>query len=146
LRRTVGRFAEIVDDADVAIVYFAGHGATFADTPYVVPVDAEFLSLRQVPYELVPVETLIGELRRAKGVRIAILDACRDNTAERELKRQAAPRGGEVSRGLGPMRNPEGLILAYATQYLSTAADIGTKGNVPLRPPCSTTSQRRAST
>jgi formylglycine-generating enzyme required for sulfatase activity len=65
-------------------------------------------------------------------VRIAILDACRDNTAERELKRQAAPRGGEVSRGLGPMRNPEGLILAYATQYLSTAADIGTKGNSPF--------------
>jgi hypothetical protein len=47
------------------------------------------------------------------------------------LKRQAAPRGGEVSRGLGPMRNPEGLImiLAYAPQYLSTAADISTRGN-----------------
>jgi hypothetical protein len=36
-----------------------------------VPVDAEFSSLRQVPYELVAVETLVGELRRAKGVRIA---------------------------------------------------------------------------
>ena len=92
LRRAIGRFAGVVQDADVAVVYFAGHGATFADTPYVVPTDAAFSSLPQVPHELVPVETLVGDLRRAKGVRIAILDACRDNAAERELKRQAAQR------------------------------------------------------
>jgi len=132
LRRAIGQFAGIVKDADVAVVYFAGHGATFGETPYVVPVDAEFSKLDEVPYELVAVETLIGELRRVKGVRIAILDACRDNTAERELKRLAASRGGEVSRGLGPMKNPDGLILAYATQYLSTAADSGGNGNSPF--------------
>jgi formylglycine-generating enzyme required for sulfatase activity len=122
LRRAIGQFADRVGDADVAMVYFAGHGATFGDTPYVVPVDAEFSSLGQVAYELVPVETLIGELRQAKGVRIVILDACRDNAAEQELKRQAS-RGGPAMRGLAPMKNPGGLIIAYATQYLSTAAD-----------------------
>jgi uncharacterized caspase-like protein len=89
-----------------------------------VPIDAEFSNLEQAPYDLVSVEMLIGELRRVDGVRIAILDACRDNAAERELKKQAT-RGGEVSRGLAPMKNPDGLIRAYATQYLSTAADGG---------------------
>jgi formylglycine-generating enzyme required for sulfatase activity len=84
-----------------------------------------------MPYELVPVETLIGELRQAKGLRIAILDACRDNTAERELKRVAA-RGGEITRGLARVKNPEGLILAYATQYLSTAADGDPNGDSPF--------------
>jgi uncharacterized caspase-like protein len=103
LRRTVGDFARAVSRAAVAVVYFAGHGATFGDTPYVVPIDAEFSSLEQAPYDLIPVETLIGELRRVDGVRIAILDACRDNAAERELKKLAT-RGGEVSRGLAPMR------------------------------------------
>jgi formylglycine-generating enzyme required for sulfatase activity len=128
LRRAIGQFADRVEGADVAMVYFAGHGATFGDTPYVAPVDAEFSSLGQVPYELVPVETLIGELRQAKGVRIAILDACRDNVAEQALKRQAS-RGGAVTRGLAPISNPSGLIIAYATQYLSTAADdAGTAG------------------
>jgi uncharacterized caspase-like protein len=122
LRRAIGDFADRVADADVALVYFAGHGATFGETPYVVPVDAEFASLGRVPYELVPVETLIGELRQAKGVRIVILDACRDNAAEQDLKRQLA-RGGPAMRGLAPMKNPGGLIVAYATQYLSTAAD-----------------------
>jgi formylglycine-generating enzyme required for sulfatase activity/uncharacterized caspase-like protein len=124
LRQAIGQFARMVNGAAVAFVFFAGHGATFGDTPYVVPVDAEFSSLEQVPYELVPVETLIGELRRVDGVRIAILDACRDNAAERELKRQAAAgRGGEMTRGLGPIKSPSGLIIAYATQYLSTASD-----------------------
>jgi uncharacterized caspase-like protein len=128
LRRAIGQFADRVEGADVAMVYFAGHGATFGDIPYVAPVDAEFSSLGQVPYELVPVETLIGELRQAKGVRIAILDACRDNVAEQALKRQAS-RGGAVTRGLAPISNPSGLIIAYATQYLSTAADdAGTAG------------------
>jgi hypothetical protein len=131
LERTIGRFANEVQDANVALVYFAGHGATFGDVPYVVPVDAQFSTLAEIPYELVPLETLISELRRAKGVRIAILDACRDDTAERELKRVSA-RGGEVTRGLGRVRNPEGLILAYATQYLSTAADGDPSGDSPF--------------
>jgi uncharacterized caspase-like protein len=73
--RAIGQFAGRVEDADVAIIYFAGHGSTFDGASYVVPVDAEFASLTEVPHELVPVETLIGDLRRAKGVRIAILDA-----------------------------------------------------------------------
>jgi formylglycine-generating enzyme required for sulfatase activity len=132
LWQAIGQFAGRVGGADVAMVYFAGHGATFGDTPYVVPVDAEFASIEQAPYGLVPVETLIGELRRAKGVRIAILDACRDNAAERELKRQVAARGGTATRGLGPMKNPDGLILAYATQYLSTAADSAGSANSPF--------------
>jgi uncharacterized caspase-like protein len=133
MRQTIGQFARAVRGANVAVVYFAGHGATFADTPYVVPVDAEFTSLEQVPYELIPVEMLIGELRRVNGLRIAILDACRDNAAERELKRLAGgARGGELTRGLAPIKNPEGLILAYATQYLSTAADTSSAGNSPF--------------
>jgi formylglycine-generating enzyme required for sulfatase activity len=128
LRRAIGQFAGLAGDADVAIMFFAGHGATFGDTPYVVPVDAKFESLAQVPYELIAVETLIGELRRAKGVRIAILDACRDNAAERRLKLAR----GEGTRGLAPMKNPDGLILAYATQYLSTAADGSGSGHSPF--------------
>jgi uncharacterized caspase-like protein len=133
LRRLIGQFAGRVDGADVALVYFAGHGATFGDAPYVVPVDATFTSLDEAPYELVSVETLIGELRRAKdkGVRIAILDACRDNAAEQALKKS---RGGAPSRGLAPPKNPSGLIIAYATQHGATAADSAGSRNSLTQP------------
>jgi formylglycine-generating enzyme required for sulfatase activity/uncharacterized caspase-like protein len=129
LRRKIGEFAGRVDDADVAIVYFAGHGATFGDAPYVVPIDAEFAALDQMPYELIAVETLIVELRRAKGVRIAILDACRDNGAEQALKQS---RVVAASRGLAPPKNPAGLIIAYATQHGATAADSAGSRNSPF--------------
>jgi uncharacterized caspase-like protein len=33
LQRKIGQFAGRVEGADVAVVYFAGHGATFGDTP-----------------------------------------------------------------------------------------------------------------
>ncbi len=128
LGRVIGQFAGRVDGADVAIVYFAGHGATFDGTSYVAPVDAEFASLTEVIHELVPVETLIADLRQAKGVRIAILDACRDNGAEQELKRHASRGGGDKTRGLAPMKNASGLIIAYATQYGATAADAAPGG------------------
>ena len=65
LGRVIGQFAGRVEGADVAIVYFAGHGSAFGDRSYVVPIDAEFASLTEVPHELVPVETLIGDLRQA---------------------------------------------------------------------------------
>ncbi len=133
MRHLIGEFARTVNGAAVAIVYFAGHGATFGDTPYVVPIDAEFSSVEQVPYELIPLEMLIGELHRVEGLRIAIIDACRDDAAERELKRHAmGTRGGELVRGLAPLKNPEGMIIAYATQYLSTAADSAGAANSPF--------------
>ncbi len=138
LEKRLGEFALAVRDADVAIVYFAGHGATFGDIPYVVPVDAEFDAVEKIPYELVPVESLIGELRRAKGVRIAILDACRDNKAEEELKREDARRhgglgrGSATTRGLAKVENTNGLIVAYATQYLTTASDGPPGGDSPF--------------
>ena len=127
MERRVADFAGTVGDADVAIVYYAGHGSTFGDIPYVVPIDAEYEKLERIPYELIQVETLVGELRRAKGVRIAILDACRDNEREIELKRTTT-RGGSPTRGLARVKNAEGLIVAYATQYLTTAAD-GIRGS-----------------
>jgi Caspase domain len=61
LERAIGRFAKAATNADVAVAFFAGHGATFGEVPYVVPVDAQFSTLEDMPYELVPVETLIGE-------------------------------------------------------------------------------------
>jgi uncharacterized caspase-like protein len=131
LEQTIRRFADAAQDADVAFAFFAGHGATFGETPYLVPVDARFASLGEMPNELVQLETLVGELRRTKGLRIAILDACRDNSAERELKLRAM-RGAQITRGLGRVKNPEGLILAYATQYLSTAADGDPSGDSPF--------------
>jgi len=54
------------------------------------------------------------------------------------LRRQEAiargdnKRGGSVSRGLARLQNPDGLIVAYSTQHLTTAADGVQGGNSPF--------------
>jgi len=131
LEHAIGMFAGLADEADVAITYFSGHGSTFGDVPYLVPTDAEFDSLSAVPYELVKVEDFIGELRRARGVRIALIDACRDNDADSALKSTIATKGVGQTRGLARVSNPDGLIIVYATQFLSTAQD-GDSANSPF--------------
>lgn len=136
--RNIGEFGAIVRDADAAIVYFAGHGSTFGDIPYVVPVDSRYEKLGEIPSELIQVESLVSELRRAKGVRLVILDACRDNEREIDLRRQEAAargdakRGGSVSRGLARLPNPDGLIVVYSTQHMTTASDGKPGGNSPF--------------
>ena len=132
MERAVGIFAKEANNADVALVYYSGHGSTFGDVPYLVPVDARYDSLEEVKHELVPVEEMVGELRRAKGVRLAVLDACRDNEAEQQLKTKAATRGFGESRGLARIGDPDGLIVAYSTQFLNTALDGNPGGNSPF--------------
>lgn len=132
MERAVGRFAKVAQQADVALVYYSGHGSTFGEVPYAVPVDARYDSLEEVKHELVPMEEIIGELRRAKGVRLAILDACRDNEAEQQLKKTVATRSLGETRGLGRIGNPDGLIIAYSTQHLNTALDGDPGRNSPF--------------
>jgi tetratricopeptide (TPR) repeat protein len=131
LEHAIGMFAGLADEADVAIAYFSGHGSTFSDVPYLVPTDAEFDSLSAIPYELVKVEDFIGELRRARGVRIALIDACRDNDADLALKGTTGTKGVGQTRGLARVSNADGLIIVYATQFLTTAQD-GDSANSPF--------------
>src|SRR5262249_15005839 len=68
--RAIARFATGARDADLVLIFYAGHGSTFSDKPYAVPVDAQFTSLESMPYELVPLDSMVTELRRSKGVGI----------------------------------------------------------------------------
>ena len=96
LEHALGRFAGIARDADVAIAYYAGHGSTFENRSYLVPVDAQFAALDELPYELVELESMLGGLRRAKGVRIALIEV------RHELKR--AESKTPLWERLGPLR------------------------------------------
>src|SRR5262249_33915821 len=44
LRRTVREFAAAASDADIAVVYFAGHGIEVGGTNFLIPVDARLLT------------------------------------------------------------------------------------------------------
>jgi hypothetical protein len=118
------------------MVYYSGHGMQFAGKNYLLPVDAQLETADDVNrFRLLPLDDLFDVLQHAPGARIIILDACRNNPVEDDLKRRVASiRGGNrdafMTRGLSRVE-ANGLIVAYATQANDVAAD-GTGNNSPF--------------
>lgn len=120
------RFAREVRGADAALFYYAGHAMQFEGVNYLMPVDAKLADQADVAYEMAKLDDVVADMGRMNGVRIAVLDACRNNPLEEQLKRSVATtRGVFMNRGLARIARPEGLIVAYATQSGNVAADGG---------------------
>ncbi len=100
---------------NVGLFYFAGHGLQVGWHNYLIPTDAKFASVDDVPKKALDLITLIDGLRAAKNpMNIVILDACRDNPFATEFK---------TGKGLSQMDAPVGTFLAYATAPGNTASD-----------------------
>jgi uncharacterized caspase-like protein len=99
----------------VGLFYFAGHGLQLSWRNFLLPVDAAPKAADDVPKQAVDIATLLKGLGwAANPMNIVILDACRDNPFETELK---------TGKGLSQMDAPIGTLLAYATAPGNTAAD-----------------------
>lgn len=126
-RQTLRRFQSQADGADVALIYFAGHGVEVSGTNWLVPVDAELRETRDLEYEAIKVDLALQALSGAK-IRILVLDACRNNPFGRSW--QAATR--MVTRGLG-RQEADGVLVLYAAAPGQVAADsVGTSKNSPF--------------
>lgn len=125
------RFARLAQDADAAMFYFAGHGFQFNGENYLVPVEAKIEDEVGVQYETTRLNDVVTALNFAKGVKIMVLDACRNNPFVNQLAKRQATRGFSVSSGLAPVARAQGMVIAYATQANDVAAD-GAGRNSPF--------------
>jgi formylglycine-generating enzyme required for sulfatase activity len=130
MNEKLDEFSRKADGADVAFVYYSGHGMQFGGANYLLPTDASLDSAADVnPFRLVRIDNVMETLSAVNGPKIVVLDACRDNPVANELKRKLAAlrgtRGAEVTRGLSPITasSVSGLLVAYATQADETALD-----------------------
>ena len=110
--------------ADVALVFYAGHGIEMDGVNYLVPVDARLERDVDVRFETVTVDDLLVSTSGA-SLRLVILDACRNNPLARSMQRTAATR--TVSGGSFADLNEDLLgnetLVAYAAAAGTTAAD-----------------------
>jgi hypothetical protein len=125
------RFARLAQDADAVMFYYAGHGFQFNGENYLVPVEARVDDEISVQYETTRLNDVITALNYAKGVKIMVLDACRNNPFVAQLARRQATRGFTVGNGLAPVARAQGMVIAYATQANDVAAD-GVGRNSPF--------------
>lgn len=130
MKRMIRDFSDKVRDADIAVVFYAGHGIEVDGTNYLIPVDARLERDIDVEDETVSLDRIVRILDPAKKLRLVILDACRDNPFDRSMKRGLTSRA--VEKGLAKVEpaNPNTLI-AYAAKAGSTASD-GAGANSPF--------------
>ena len=110
--------------ADVSLVFYAGHGLEMDGVNYLVPVDAQLERDTDVRFEAVVLDDVLAATEGA-GLRVVILDACRNNPLARSMQRTSARRS--VSRGsfgeLDETLLGDETLVAYAAAAGTTAAD-----------------------
>ena len=107
--------------AEVAVVFYAGHGIEVDQRNFLVPVDAKLVSDQEVEFETVPLELVTRSVARASGLRLVILDACRENPFAVSMQRAGATRA--IGRGLARVEPAGETLVAYAAKEGTVAAD-----------------------
>ena len=87
MRRALRDFVDKSRDADVAVIYYAGHGIEVDGVNYLVPVDAVLDRDIDIYDEALSLERVLVSVEPAKKLRLVILDACRDSPFTRSMKR-----------------------------------------------------------
>jgi hypothetical protein len=128
MRRMLREFAGRTRDADMAVIYYAGHGIELDGTNYLIPTDATLETDGDVLDETIPVERALFAVEPAKQLRLIILDACRDNPFSKTMKRTLASRA--IGRGLAKVEpTSPNTMIAFAAKAGSTASDGDSKNS-----------------
>src|SRR5881394_264363 len=129
-RRVLRDFADRTRDADIAVVYYAGHGIEVDGSNYLIPVDAKLERDTDVYDEALSLDRVLLAIEPAKILRLVILDACRDNPFSKSMKRTVASRA--IGQGLAKVEpTSPNMLIAYSAKAGSTAAD-GDGNNSPF--------------
>jgi uncharacterized caspase-like protein len=128
----VQAFVTRTEQAEVRLVFYAGHGAQLRGRNYLIPVDAPMSSADELTARSLDAGEVLERMgRRRDGVNLFILDACRDNPASQY---QLLPDGRRIkvrtlAKGLATMAAPKGSLVAFSTAPGSVADDGPGRGN-----------------
>ena len=123
LRHGLKKFRRGAGVAEVAVVFYAGHGIEMNKRNFLVPVDARLETDGDVEFEAVPLDLVMSAVEGASGFRLVVLDACRDNPFLAAMKRE---KGSTRSIGRGLARAEPtggGTLLAYSAKEGTVALD-----------------------
>jgi formylglycine-generating enzyme required for sulfatase activity len=129
MRRALLDFGRRARAAEVAVVYFAGHGMEMGGENWLIPVDAELHSDTDVENEGIGLKSVILSVSGASKLGLVVLDACRNNPFAARMRRTARLRS--VDHGLGRIEPTGSVLVAYAARDGTTAAD-GAGRNSPF--------------
>ncbi|MGO8798008.1 MAG: caspase domain-containing protein [Roseiarcus sp.] len=129
-KRAVREFMLSASAADIAVVYYSGHGIEFGGVNYMIPIDARLANNFDIEDEAISLDRIITATQPARKLRLIILDACRDNPFVHTADRSRETRS--VTNGLVSVA-PGGTdtLIAYAAKAGSVSYD-GAGPNSPF--------------
>jgi len=122
MRRALRDFIEQSRNAEVAVVYYAGHGIEVDGVNYLVPIDAVLERDTDIYDEALSLDRVLVAVEPATKLRLVVLDACRDSPFSKAMKRTLASRA--IGRGLAKVEpSSPNTLIAFASKAGSTALD-----------------------
>ena len=126
------KFVRSMDNADLSVFYYSGHGIQVNGENRIIPVDAKLANPADLEIETVSVQTIMSYMRTNSKVQLVYLDSCRNNPFPSQSflvgpEKQVAVAGV----GLAPLANSLGSLVAFSTQPGAVAVD-GTGDKSPF--------------
>jgi uncharacterized caspase-like protein len=129
MRRALVEFGEQARGADVALIFFAGHGIQMGGENWLIPVDARLATDLNVANEAIGLQSLTRAVSNTTKLGLVILDACRNNPFL--PKKQTTNVSRAVERGFSRVEPSDNVLIAYAARDGTTASD-GSGRNSPF--------------
>ena len=132
MRQSLDAFGARAEGAEVALVFYAGHGMQLQGRNYLVPTDARLTDSASVGGASVAVAEIFEQFNRAAPeTAILILDACRDNPFVSAVgTSQGLTSGSASAQNFVQRPNSAGMLIAFAAAPGAVALD-GVDGNSP---------------
>ena len=121
-KRAVREFVDRAASADVAVVYYSGHGLEIGGVNYLIPVDAKLTSVLDMDDEAVSLDRILVAAGHVKKLSLIILDACRENPFHPTADDARVTRGVSMGlAGVGP--TVADTLIAFAAKAGSVSYD-----------------------
>ncbi|KRB28367.1 peptidase C14 caspase catalytic subunit p20 [Mesorhizobium sp. Root695] len=123
-------YLSAIDGADLAVVYYSGHGFQIGGENFLIPVDASLKQAADIEVQAIKLNDVLEQMRSKSKIQVIVLDACRNNPFPRKnywLRDQLITAG---NAGLAQVRSSLNTLIAFATEPGAAAYD----GNGDLSP------------
>ncbi|TGS65808.1 peptidase C14 caspase catalytic subunit p20 [Mesorhizobium sp. M3A.F.Ca.ET.201.01.1.1] len=111
------------DGAELAVVYYSGHGFQIGGENFLIPVDASLKDAADIEVQAVKLDDVLEQMRSKSKIQVIILDACRNNPFPRKdywLRDQLITAG---NTGLAQVKSSLNTLIAFATEPGAVAYD-----------------------
>jgi len=132
LDRKLRDFAAALAGADVGLFFYAGHGLQVDGVNYIIPIDAQLMTLAQLEVETTRFNAVQRIMESEDRTNILFFDACRNNPFARNLAQAMGTRSTAIGRGLAPVQSGHGTLISFSTQPDNTAEDGIGRRNSPF--------------